>query len=95
MKGHREKLEMPWVAEMSGDDVQTRERGRHSVEASLEDIITRDVNARLGKYLEEEAVRQDVWNSARVAGWVGLILILMLIVVLVEALQNKPLSFSY
>ena len=45
--------------------------------------------------LEEAAYRQSMWNSARVAGWLGLILIFMLIVVLVEALQNKPLSFSY
>jgi hypothetical protein len=63
--------------------------------SSHRDITNGDIEARLEKYLEEEAVRQGMWNSARVAGWVGLILIIMLIVVLVEALQNKPLSISH
>jgi hypothetical protein len=85
------------TAQQLADSEETAPSGGHSVEASLEseDIITSDIKARLEEQLEEAAYRQSMWNSARVAGWLGLILIFMLIVVLVEALQNKPLSFSY
>jgi hypothetical protein len=67
----------------------------HRGEATPKDSMSSDIEARLEKSLEEAALRQRMWNHARLAGWLGLILIIMLIVVLVEALQNKPLSISY
>ena len=54
---------------------------------------TTDVVARLEKYLAEAAVEERMLKQARVAGAVGLILIIMLIVLLVEGLQNTALTF--
>ena len=42
MKRHRKQLEMPRVSEMSGDDVQARERGGHSVEADRPCVVEPD-----------------------------------------------------
>ena len=88
-------LREPTLTQPPAQSQEISPSGDHWGEATSGDITNGDIEARLEKYLEEEAVRQGMWNSARVAGWVGLILIIMLIVVLVEALQNKPLSISH
>ena len=88
-------LREPTLTQPPSQSQEISPSGDHWGGATSGDITNGDIEARLEKYLEEEAVRQGMWNSARVAGWVGLILIIMLVVVLVEALQNKPLSISH